>query len=143
MFPRTNQLKMFQAYSWRSFYEGGEFSRKLMYDDGEDPGRFPFSLLCGYPTWLVADEASAAEVEAVCRLHTGVIGREPGQPGEEKISGAECELLKVVTTGDKQAEWSLSKQGGKGQTGQSIRTKTMVVHGSEPRAVNVGIGRRR
>src|SRR3954469_17248053 len=32
----------------------------------------------------------------------------------EKISGAECELLKVVTTGDKQAEWSLSKQGGKG-----------------------------
>jgi len=32
----------------------------------------------------------------------------------EKIAGAECELLKVVTTGDKQAEWSLSKQGGKG-----------------------------
>jgi hydroxymethylbilane synthase len=32
----------------------------------------------------------------------------------EKIPGAECELLKVVTTGDKQAEWSLSKQGGKG-----------------------------
>ncbi len=32
----------------------------------------------------------------------------------EKISGAQCELLKVVTTGDKQAEWSLSKQGGKG-----------------------------
>jgi len=30
------------------------------------------------------------------------------------IPGAECELLKVVTTGDKQAEWSLSKQGGKG-----------------------------
>ncbi len=28
--------------------------------------------------------------------------------------GAECELLKVVTTGDRQAEWSLSKQGGKG-----------------------------
>src|SRR3712207_4755204 len=35
---------MFQAYSWRSFYEGGEFTRKLMYDDGEDPVRFPFSL---------------------------------------------------------------------------------------------------
>jgi len=32
----------------------------------------------------------------------------------EKIPGAECELLKVVTTGDKQAEWSLAKQGGKG-----------------------------
>ena len=30
------------------------------------------------------------------------------------IPGAECELLKVVTTGDKQAEWSLAKQGGKG-----------------------------
>ena len=28
--------------------------------------------------------------------------------------GVECELLKLVTTGDKQAEWSLSKQGGKG-----------------------------
>ena len=33
---------------------------------------------------------------------------------QEKIPGAQCELLKVVTTGDKQAEWSLSKQGGKG-----------------------------
>src|SRR3954462_6291226 len=30
------------------------------------------------------------------------------------IPGAQCELLKVVTTGDKQADWSLSKQGGKG-----------------------------
>lgn len=30
------------------------------------------------------------------------------------MPGAQCELLKVVTTGDKQAEWSLSKQGGKG-----------------------------
>ncbi|MFZ5494847.1 MAG: hydroxymethylbilane synthase [Verrucomicrobiota bacterium] len=30
------------------------------------------------------------------------------------IPGAECALLKVVTTGDKQAEWSLAKQGGKG-----------------------------
>jgi hydroxymethylbilane synthase len=33
---------------------------------------------------------------------------------QEKIPGAQCELLKVVTTGDKQAEWSLSKAGGKG-----------------------------
>jgi hydroxymethylbilane synthase len=33
---------------------------------------------------------------------------------QEKIRGAQCELLKVVTTGDKQAEWSLSKAGGKG-----------------------------
>ncbi len=32
----------------------------------------------------------------------------------EKIPGAQCELLKVVTTGDKQADWSLAKQGGKG-----------------------------
>ncbi len=32
----------------------------------------------------------------------------------EKIPGAECELLKIVTTGDRQAEWSLTKQGGKG-----------------------------
>jgi hydroxymethylbilane synthase len=28
--------------------------------------------------------------------------------------GAECELLKVVTTGDRQAEWSLEEKGGKG-----------------------------
>jgi hydroxymethylbilane synthase len=28
--------------------------------------------------------------------------------------GAQCELLKIVTTGDKQAEWSLEKEGGKG-----------------------------
>ena len=32
----------------------------------------------------------------------------------EKIPGAECELLPVVTTGDRQAEWSLAKEGGKG-----------------------------
>lgn len=32
----------------------------------------------------------------------------------EKLPGVTCELLKVVTTGDRQAEWSLSKQGGKG-----------------------------
>lgn len=30
------------------------------------------------------------------------------------IPGAECELLKMVTTGDRQADWSLTKQGGKG-----------------------------
>jgi hydroxymethylbilane synthase len=28
--------------------------------------------------------------------------------------GADCELLKIVTTGDKQAEWSLEEKGGKG-----------------------------
>ena len=32
----------------------------------------------------------------------------------EKLPGATCELLPVFTTGDRQAEWSLSKQGGKG-----------------------------
>jgi hydroxymethylbilane synthase len=32
----------------------------------------------------------------------------------ERLPGTQCELLKVVTTGDKQAEWSLAKQGGKG-----------------------------
>ena len=32
----------------------------------------------------------------------------------EKIPGTECEMLKMVTTGDRQAEWSLAKEGGKG-----------------------------
>ncbi|MBI3885367.1 MAG: hydroxymethylbilane synthase, partial [Opitutae bacterium] len=32
----------------------------------------------------------------------------------EALPGAECELLRIVTTGDRQAEWSLAKQGGKG-----------------------------
>lgn len=32
----------------------------------------------------------------------------------EKLAGAECELLKIVTTGDRQAEWSLANKGGKG-----------------------------
>ena len=36
---------MFQAYAWRSFNERSEFFWKSMYDDGEDPARFPFSLL--------------------------------------------------------------------------------------------------
>lgn len=30
------------------------------------------------------------------------------------LPGVTCELLRIVTTGDKQAEWSLAKQGGKG-----------------------------
>ena len=30
------------------------------------------------------------------------------------LPGVECELLKVVTTGDRKLEWSLEKQGGKG-----------------------------
>lgn len=30
------------------------------------------------------------------------------------LPGAECELLKIVTTGDQRLEWSLAKQGGKG-----------------------------
>lgn len=33
---------------------------------------------------------------------------------QSAIAGVTCELLKIVTTGDKQAEWSLAKQGGKG-----------------------------
>jgi hydroxymethylbilane synthase len=33
---------------------------------------------------------------------------------EAALPGATCELLKIVTTGDRQAEWSLAKQGGKG-----------------------------
>jgi hydroxymethylbilane synthase len=33
---------------------------------------------------------------------------------EAVIAGATCELLKIVTTGDKQVGWSLAKQGGKG-----------------------------
>jgi hypothetical protein len=52
--------------------------------------QFPFSLLCGYPARLLADDPSAADVQAVRRLHTGVIGPQPGQPGE-KMSGAEAE----------------------------------------------------
>src|SRR3954454_1426602 len=55
VFPRSNQLKMHQAYSWRSFYESGEFTWKLMYDDGEDPVRFPFSLLSSSLMDVTAD----------------------------------------------------------------------------------------
>ncbi|HYC70403.1 MAG TPA: hydroxymethylbilane synthase [Opitutaceae bacterium] len=31
-----------------------------------------------------------------------------------EVLGADCELLQVVTTGDRRTDWSLSKQGGKG-----------------------------
>jgi poly(3-hydroxybutyrate) depolymerase len=55
VFPRSNQLKMFQAYSWRSFHESSEFVWKLMYDDGEDPVRFPFSLLSSSLMDVTAD----------------------------------------------------------------------------------------
>lgn len=33
---------------------------------------------------------------------------------QREIPGAQCELLRIVTTGDKQTDWSLNKQGGKG-----------------------------
>ncbi|MBI2515418.1 MAG: hydroxymethylbilane synthase [Opitutae bacterium] len=33
---------------------------------------------------------------------------------QQMIPGATCELLKIVTTGDRQTDWSLIKQGGKG-----------------------------
>ena len=56
--------------------------------------RFPFALLCGYPARLLADKASAADIEAVCRLHTNIIGPQPGQLEEEKISGAEAEAVR-------------------------------------------------
>lgn len=32
----------------------------------------------------------------------------------EKLPGSTCELLPIVTTGDRQTDWSLAKQGGKG-----------------------------
>jgi hydroxymethylbilane synthase len=32
----------------------------------------------------------------------------------EKLPGSSCELLPMVTTGDRQTDWSLAKQGGKG-----------------------------
>ena len=32
----------------------------------------------------------------------------------EILSGVECELLKIVTTGDRQTGWSLAQEGGKG-----------------------------
>ena len=53
--------------------------------------RLPFALRCGYPVRLLADEASTADMEAVCRVHTGVVGPRPGYPEEEKISGAAAE----------------------------------------------------
>src|SRR4051794_3141170 len=46
---------MFQAYSWRNFHESGEFTWKPMYDDGEDPVRFPFSLLSSSLMDVAAD----------------------------------------------------------------------------------------
>src|SRR3954471_23950542 len=33
---------------------------------------------------------------------------------QEKLPGSTCELLRLTTTGDQQAGWSLRKQGGKG-----------------------------
>jgi MEDS: MEthanogen/methylotroph, DcmR Sensory domain len=53
--------------------------------------RFRFALLCGYPARLLADGAGTADIEAVCRLHSGVAGPRPGQPEEEKIPRAEAE----------------------------------------------------
>src|SRR4051812_27152461 len=42
--PGLGQCMMISVgwyYSWRNFHESGEFTWKPMYDDGEDPVRFP------------------------------------------------------------------------------------------------------
>jgi len=54
----------------------------------------PFSLLCGYPARLAAEEASAADAEAVWRLHTGVIGPWPGLGRGQQIPGREGEAVR-------------------------------------------------
>jgi hypothetical protein len=56
--------------------------------------RFPFSLLCAYPARLVADGNSAGSVEAVCRLHTGVMGSRPGPAGEDDMPGRGAEAVR-------------------------------------------------
>jgi hypothetical protein len=54
----------------------------------------PFWLLCGYPARLAADEASTADAEAVCRLHSGVIGPWPGLGCGQEIPGREGEAVR-------------------------------------------------
>lgn len=61
--------------------------------------RLPFSLLCGYPARLVADEGSAGSVEAVCRLHTAVIGSGRGPAGEQGVPGREAEGVRSFPAG--------------------------------------------
>jgi len=56
--------------------------------------RLPFALLCGYPARLLADDANPADIDAVCRLHTNIIGLQPDPPGEEKLPGAEAEAVR-------------------------------------------------
>jgi poly(3-hydroxybutyrate) depolymerase len=51
VYPRSHQLETFSAYALRHIIEGRELFWKLLFDDGEDPVRFPFSNLC----WSLMD----------------------------------------------------------------------------------------
>lgn len=56
--------------------------------------RFPFWLLCAYPARLAADEDDAGSAEAVCRLHTDVIGSLPGTAAEKDAPGQAAEAVR-------------------------------------------------
>ena len=58
------------ALLWDSGHVAAAIELEAMWNDAGS--RFPFALLCAYPTGLVAGEAAAAPVAEVCRLHTGV-----------------------------------------------------------------------
>ncbi|MBP2149205.1 polyhydroxyalkanoate depolymerase [Xanthobacter flavus] len=51
VFPAWRQIDTFALYLWRQSISGGDLPMRLLFDEGDDPLRFPLSRLC----WTMMD----------------------------------------------------------------------------------------
>jgi len=70
-------------------WDGGHVNAALELEElwNDLASGLPFSLWCAYPARLAAGAGNADAVEQVCRLHSSVIGSQPGRPGEVEVPG--------------------------------------------------------
>ncbi|MEP9350919.1 polyhydroxyalkanoate depolymerase [Xanthobacter sp. KR7-225] len=64
VFPSWRQMDTFGIYLWRQSLSGGEMPLKLLFDEGDDPVRFPLSRLC----WTMMDVTGEYFMENVATV---------------------------------------------------------------------------
>lgn len=64
VFPAWRQTDTFGIYLWRQSIAGGELPLKLMFDEGDDPARFPLARLC----WTIMDVTAEFFMENVSTI---------------------------------------------------------------------------
>ena len=64
VFPAWRQIDTFALYLWRQSITGGELPMRLLFDDGDDPLRFPLSRLC----WTMMDVPAEFFMENVSTI---------------------------------------------------------------------------